>query len=867
MPNSITEGKERELPPDADGEIKKTPTPAIVELKTEVLQASAYKEAGQSQAMRERSSIESRTDLRLAATNETMRADPARPAATLLLEQDVARRWADLDASDLGRIRSEPRRENALEAIAGHARVSSEYSDELKKRSPALASAVQNLNQERAKLEQEAAAPAIARNSQLLGASPQPDQDKQRELARDDARSLAALPEGRGRHVEAVTVGENAKKFPAYQEELQRTAPELAREAQSALLDRTAARSVESRSDELLKLPKDALLVKDAREAVKADVEAMKSIKGEVSRYDATLAVSEAAINQVNYRAELQLQAPDLVNEVQASRTQFDKSVAEMENRKAQELAAIQKDKVDRATAWSPEQAAIEAKKDATTLAVVDTVERAYLLADMALASRTSKVYAETLVNETPQAAKEVQANAEQEAARQEAARQHQDRASASAQTRAALIDAAAIAALATVRSRETAKAAMALATDAPSQQRRQAQELLKAPPLDGRVTAPNDPDIAAQAARAIKRPVSESELSESILGRYVVSQEKRGLFDKGSTEFTLRDGQEQGRVAFVDVGKTLTTQREDKATIRAMIEVATSKNWKEITLSGTEEFRRNAWLEASLNDVKTKGYEPREADKQILSELQRDQNKTANTITFVEREQRRDNPQNTPKPIAAQDREPQRKHIDGDALTIHEKTVLDNSRAILDSKALGEKFTKETLRELESKLRGERVYVGEIVDHGKAPYKFDKNNDDSYYVTLKTRAGEQVIWGKTLVEAMQDRTAGEQIVLKNVGKTDVTVQERVRDQQGKVVDIRPKDSQLNAWRAELLSRFTEKARTEFSNRASSAHPSMAVYDNKAPRVDREHQKNGPNAVPEQERKNLSLQQRNARER
>ena len=46
------------------------------------------------------------------------------------------------------------------------------------------------------------------------------------------------------------------------------------------------------------------------------------------------------------------------------------------------------------------------------------------------------------------------------------------------------------------------------------------------------------------------------------------------------------------------------------------MVEVATAKNWKEITVSGTDDFRRNAWIEARLNGVKVKGYEPREADK-----------------------------------------------------------------------------------------------------------------------------------------------------------------------------------------------------------------------------------------------------------
>ena len=101
-------------------------------------------------------------------TNEAMRADPARSAATLAVEQDTARRWADLDSADFGRIRSDSRREAALEAIAGHIRVSPEYADELKKRSPVLAESAKAINDERVKVEREIALPMIEKNAAVL---------------------------------------------------------------------------------------------------------------------------------------------------------------------------------------------------------------------------------------------------------------------------------------------------------------------------------------------------------------------------------------------------------------------------------------------------------------------------------------------------------------------------------------------------------------------------------------------------------------------------------------------------------------------------------------------------------------------------
>ncbi len=278
-------------------------------------------------------------------------------------------------------------------------------------------------------------------------------------------------------------------------------------------------------------------------------------------------------------------------------------------------------------------------------------------------------------------------------------------------------------------------------------------------------------------------------------------------------------------------MGKSLSTTLEDKATIRAMVEVATAKHWKEITVSGTDDFRRDAWLEASLSGIQVRGYEPREADKRLLAEL-REQDQPANVITAAEREHKKEQPREAP----ANPAQP-RTHIDGDALTAHEKTVLDHSRAILDRKALGEKFTQAALKELEAKLRGERVYVGELVEHGHAPYQFNKDKDDSYYVTLKTRSGEQVIWGKGLEEAMEGRRTGDQIVLQNIGKRLVTVQERIRDAQGRVIGLQPKESHLNAWKSESLSKLSEKARGDAVDRSANRQPSFGVYDAKAPRL------------------------------
>lgn len=62
------------------------------------------------------------------------------------------------------------------------------------------------------------------------------------------------------------------------------------------------------------------------------------------------------------------------------------------------------------------------------------------------------------------------------------------------------------------------------------------------------------------------------------------------------------------------------------------------------------------------------------------------------------------------------------------DALTPHEKAVLEQSRSILSSKSLGEQFTAAALRELEVKLRSDRAPASRVQAAAtrKAEHQFD---------------------------------------------------------------------------------------------------------------------------------------------
>jgi len=49
------------------------------------------------------------------------------------------------------------------------------------------------------------------------------------------------------------------------------------------------------------------------------------------------------------------------------------------------------------------------------------------------------------------------------------------------------------------------------------------------------------------------------------------------------------------------------------------MVDVAEARNWQGLRVSGSEDFKRMVWLEASVRGVKAIGYEPQLADQALL--------------------------------------------------------------------------------------------------------------------------------------------------------------------------------------------------------------------------------------------------------
>ncbi len=135
-----------------------------------------------------------------------------------------------------------------------------------------------------------------------------------------------------------------------------------------------------------------------------------------------------------------------------------------------------------------------------------------------------------------------------------------------------------------------------------------------RTPPSTTRQDAqPSNAD--AEAHRAAQQARLEAELNE----RYIIRRAllRVGNLQVGQTEYRYRG--DNARVAFTESPSRLATDTNNPSVARSMVDVAQARNWQALRVSGNEDFKRLVWLEASVRNVKTVGYEPLPGDLELL--------------------------------------------------------------------------------------------------------------------------------------------------------------------------------------------------------------------------------------------------------
>ncbi|EOL6272019.1 LPD7 domain-containing protein [Escherichia coli] len=234
--------------------------------------------------------------------------------------------------------------------------------------------------------------------------------------------------------------------------------------------------------------------------------------------------------------------------------------------------------------------------------------------------------------------------------------------------------------------------------------------------------------------------------------------------------------------LAFVDKGAKLQTKLSNSQVAGSMIDIAEARGWTEIQVKGTEDFRREAWLQATARGLTAHGYKPKEEDLARLKKVAGERN-----INEVEAREVADNVKTSPSAPSGTTSKNQSKAPTS-------KTGTTESSSTTQGKNEGAKVEAE---EKVNKL------AGKLVEHGAAPYEHKKDNKDNYYVTLENADGKQsTTWGVDLQRAMAESEAqpGDHVELENLGRKAVTVEKDVKDETGKVVKKETINTFRNSW-------------------------------------------------------------------
>ncbi|WP_439400362.1 LPD7 domain-containing protein (plasmid) [Bradyrhizobium sp. PMVTL-01] len=90
---------------------------------------------------------------------------------------------------------------------------------------------------------------------------------------------------------------------------------------------------------------------------------------------------------------------------------------------------------------------------------------------------------------------------------------------------------------------------------------------------------------------------------------------------DGSAREARLYADERKEYLAFKATDDRLVTRIAAAEVIRDMVSVAQHRQWEEIHVRGSVEFRREAWLEAGARGMNVKGYQPTELDGQALAD------------------------------------------------------------------------------------------------------------------------------------------------------------------------------------------------------------------------------------------------------
>jgi putative DNA primase/helicase len=274
-----------------------------------------------------------------------------------------------------------------------------------------------------------------------------------------------------------------------------------------------------------------------------------------------------------------------------------------------------------------------------------------------------------------------------------------------------------------------------------------------------------SQPTPAPSSSSTREKPAPERAVPEEVRRRFVQVKNKYYFPD--------------GARAFTDRGTRLTTSSENTEVVRSLIQIAEARGWTEVTVRGTERFRKEAWLAARLAGLDVRGYLPSEFEQGHL-------------VRTLARQ--------VPAPVT-------------------------------DSLTAGDRQTPEDQGTRAPEKRGGLV-TGRLVDHGPAPYRQDPHEPMSYFVKLETGRGDRTIWGVDLERAFRQSLTqpqvGDEVGLRSVRQESVKVHTQKRDEAGELIE-RDLATHRNRWILEKSPFFEAREDAARTVLDTSIDPKQAV--------------------------------------
>lgn len=296
----------------------------------------------------------------------------------------------------------------------------------------------------------------------------------------------------------------------------------------------------------------------------------------------------------------------------------------------------------------------------------------------------------------------------------------------------------------------------------------------------------------------------------------------------------------DNGEHAFTNHGHKLTTRSENTEIARDLVEIARHNGVHDITVAGTERFRREVWAAATRAGMEVRGYTPTLHDeKQLVRAMAREEGARRGT-----RDSGRGVEANIGESLpmfaeSANGASPP--GSPGSARARTEPAAVRHGRAADRDRVANEESAAAEDRPAIASRSGDRsrTFFGELLEHGAEHYQRNPRENMSYYVELGTGQGSIELWGldlkRALAEAKSNPRIGDHVFVRQTGQEDVTVRAREFDDAGRFLGERDKGAHRNRWSIEREDFVTERARlaatlrdlTVSAERGAREHPQL----------------------------------------